>query len=288
MGREELLCLVLSLNVVRRWCPLRILVVSPIHRERCKSYAAGLPDNTDDAGKLGYHATKAQLLSVPPYVLAAIMTILVGYVADRTQQRGLCNMGVSMIGVVGFAMLLSGASPRVQYAGTFLGAMGIYPSVPNTITWIANNTEGVYKRGIVIGFVNGWGNLNGIVSSNIYRQKNFPKYRPGHGVVLAYLMLFLWCGSALQYSLLKSENAKRRRGVRDRWVDGKTEKEIDDLGDKRCVITTAGEWISILLIRMQARVYLHSLGIRPAASPRRGDVLCIYFDCQKFFYYGSL
>lgn len=146
-------------------------------------------------------------------------------------------MGVSMIGIIGFSMLLSGASPAVQYAGTFLGALGIYPTVPNTITWIANNSEGVYKRGITIGIVNGWGNLNGIVSSNIYRPIDKPNYRPGHGIVLAYLIFFLLGGSALQYVLLRNENAKRLAGKRDYLVEGKTEQEIEELGDRRYVLT---------------------------------------------------
>ena len=108
---------------------------------------------------LGYASTKAQLLSVPPYAAAAVLTVTIGYVADRTRQRGLCNIGVSVIGAVGFAMLIAGTSPGVQYAGTFLGALGIYPCIANTISWAANNTEGVYKRGVTLGFVIGWVSL---------------------------------------------------------------------------------------------------------------------------------
>ncbi|KAL8719729.1 MAG: hypothetical protein Q9225_003299 [Loekoesia sp. 1 TL-2023] len=182
---------------------------------------------------LGYKSTRAQLLSVPPYAAAAVLTVTIGYIADRTRQRGLCNMGVSVFGLVGFAMLLSAKSPGVQYAGTFLGALGIYPCIANTITWASNNTEGVYKRGVTLGFVIGWGNLNGIVSSNIYRVKDKPKYRTGHGIVFAYLTLFLLGGSALQYVLLKRENARRRTGKLDHLTIGKTEKEIEELGDIR-------------------------------------------------------
>jgi hypothetical protein len=44
--------------------------------------------------------------------------------------------------MVGFAMLLGAKSPGARYAGTFLGAMGIYPAISNTISWASNNTEG--------------------------------------------------------------------------------------------------------------------------------------------------
>ncbi|KAK3677798.1 hypothetical protein LTR78_002648 [Recurvomyces mirabilis] len=87
--------------------------------------------------ELGYSSTKANLLSVPPYAAAAVLTIFIGWLADRTQQRGWCNVGVSCIGIVGFSMLLGSTAPGVKYAGTFLGALGIYPCIANTIVWCA-------------------------------------------------------------------------------------------------------------------------------------------------------
>ncbi|KAF4766245.1 hypothetical protein HAV15_011032 [Penicillium sp. str.  len=182
---------------------------------------------------VSYSSIRAQLLSVPPYAAAAVLTVTVGFIADRTRQRGLCNIAVSFLGMIGFAMLLGCESAGARYAGTFLGAMGIYPAIANTISWTSNNTEGVYKRGVSLGFIIGWGNLNGIVSSNIYREDDKPKYYPGHGVVLGYLVLFLFGGSVVQYLLLRRENGKRRRGERDHWIEGLDQNQIELLGDKR-------------------------------------------------------
>jgi len=148
-------------------------------------------------------------------------------------QRGLCNIGVSFLGIIGFSMLLGSKHAGVQYAGTFLGALGIYPCIANTISWVSNNTEGVYKRGVALGFVIGWGNLNGVVSSNIYRARDKPRYKPGHAVVLGYLILFLLGGSVVQHLALRKENAERRSGKRDGWVEGKDRREVELLGDRR-------------------------------------------------------
>lgn len=128
-------------------------------------------------------------------------------------------------------MLLGSQNPHVKYAGTFLGALGIYPCIANTISWVSNNIEGVYKRGIVLGFVIGWGNLNGIVSSNIYFQA--PKYTVGHATVMGYMIAFLFAGSILTTILLRRENAARLAGKRDHLVQGLSEAEIEGLGDKR-------------------------------------------------------
>ena len=219
-------------------------------------YAFSLFLPTIISGLGTYTPVQSQLLTIPPYAAAAIATVVVGYIADRTRQRGLCNIFVSFFAIAGFAMLLGGSSSGVQYAGTFLAAIGIYvsrnqllstthtrqprltigksqPCIPNTISWGSNNIEGVYKRGVAMGIFIGWGNLNGIMSSNIYQAKNAPRYFPGHSVLLAYLTLFLLGGSTLQYFLLKRENKKRLSGERDGWVVGKSAREIELLGDRR-------------------------------------------------------
>lgn len=184
-------------------------------------------------GGMGYEGTTAQLLSVPPYAVAACNVIFIGWLGDRYKKRGILNMITLVIGITGFIMLIASPSQRVQYAGLFLGAMGIYPIIPNTIAWVANNVEGVYKRGVVIGTVVGTGNLHGVVSSNIYLSEEEPRFWTGHGVVLAAQFLCALCGTILVYIMLKIENRKRRNGERDDMHAGKSEYEIQVMGDKR-------------------------------------------------------
>ncbi|CEJ92339.1 hypothetical protein VHEMI07998 [[Torrubiella] hemipterigena] len=172
-----------------------------------------------------------QLLSVPPYALGAIATVIVGFWSDRIKHRGTFNMVCAVIGAAGFAMLAGSTNGYVQYAGTFLGALGIYPSVSLTIAWVANNVEGVYKRGFALGFVIGWGNLNGVVSSNVYFHK--PRFFEGHGVVIGYLIVCMLGGSVFYSIFLNRENKRRLAGERDYLVEGKTQEEIDALGDER-------------------------------------------------------
>lgn len=184
-------------------------------------------------GAMGYKGTHLQLLSVAPYACAAVCTVAVGFLADHTRLRGPCNIGTVCIAIVGFIMLIASAEPQIQYAGTFLGAMGIYPTISNTLSWVANNTEGALKRAVVLGMVVGWGNLNGVVSSNIYLTEEKPRYWSGHGVVLGYLTLCLLGGSLFMHFSLRAENAKRRSGQRDHILDGLTEEEKMIKGDRR-------------------------------------------------------
>lgn len=131
-------------------------------------------------------------------------------------------------------MLVATRNPHVAYAGTFLGAIGIYPCISNTITWVSNNVEGVYKRGVSLGTVIAWGNLNGVMSSNIYRTQDAPWYRLGHSVVLGYLTIGLLGGSVANLVFLQIGNRRRERvGLeeRDGKLSGLSEEEQHHLAD---------------------------------------------------------
>lgn len=198
----------------------------------CPLYSFSLFLPTIIAG-LGYEGTQAQLLTVPPYICAATLTIVVGFLADRYKQRGLFNMGCVSLAAIGFIMLISTADHDIQYAGTFLAAAGIYPTIPNSLSWAANNFEGVYKRGVVIGTIVGWGNLNGVVSSNIYLSRESPRFYTGHAVVLSWQICFLFGASLFLYIALGRENKKKRNGERDYLVEGMSAEDMKFLGDKR-------------------------------------------------------
>ncbi|GAO47882.1 hypothetical protein G7K_2078-t1 [Saitoella complicata NRRL Y-17804] len=182
--------------------------------------------------ELGYTNTRAQLLSVPPYVVACVVTVGVGFAADRTQRRGIYNIVCVSLAIIGYIMnIVPSSTANVRYAGVFLAAAGVYPCISNTVSWISNNTEGSYKRGIVMALAISWGNLNGVVSSNIYRARDAPHYELGHGVVLGYLVCAL-VGSVVLSWMLGRENGRREERVRngERQVGGAVERA--ERGDK--------------------------------------------------------
>ncbi|KAF8340726.1 MFS general substrate transporter [Cantharellus anzutake] len=172
--------------------------------------------------QLGYRATPANLLSVPIYVWAAILTVGVGYMADRTGHRGWYNLGFSSLGVVGYAILIASRHAGLSYFATYLAASGIYPVIREA--WMSNNVEGSYKRSVSLGIIISFGNINGAVSSNIYRAKDKPWYRLGHTIVLVYIIMGI-ITSLLFHFFLDRENEKRDRGERDERILDRYESE---------------------------------------------------------------
>ena len=85
-----------------------------------------------------------------------------------------------------------------------------------------------------IGTVIAWGNLNGVMSSNIYRNQDDPSYRLGHSVVLGYLTIGLLGGSIVNYVFLAIGNKKREgvsREERERMLNGLSEEDQHHLAD---------------------------------------------------------
>ena len=59
---------------------------------------------------------------------------------------------------------------------------------PVAIVWIANNLSGNYKRAVGLAIQVGFGNIGGIIASNIFNRDDAPLYTVGYGVSLAMIM----------------------------------------------------------------------------------------------------
>ncbi|KAL4881862.1 major facilitator superfamily domain-containing protein [Aspergillus karnatakaensis] len=159
---------------------------------------------------LGYADEKAQLMTVPPYVVACIFCIGGGFLADKQGQRGLYMIFFNIVAIIGFVMLISSDNNGVKYAGTFFAASGIYPNVPQGVAWNGNNIGGSLKRSVGIAMHVGFGNLGGVLASFIYRTQDKPEYYVGHGTLIGTLsMSTILCTIMTIY--LRRENARRDR-----------------------------------------------------------------------------
>jgi MFS family permease len=133
----------------------------------------------------GFTATPANLLTVPVYVVACIVTCFVGFYADRHGQRGIIVMYVendlshqlrysnhpvsicACVGVIGCIILLVSRNAALSYVAVCLVACGVCPNVSNIIAWVANNVEGSHKRGVTLAMVSGFGGFAGAISANV-------------------------------------------------------------------------------------------------------------------------
>lgn len=77
----------------------------------------------------GYSATPANLLSVPIYVWACILTIGVGFLADKQGHRIIYNFIFLALGAAGYIILIASRKAALSYFAIYLAAAGIYPLI---------------------------------------------------------------------------------------------------------------------------------------------------------------
>jgi len=176
---------------------------------------------------MGYTNVQAQLLSIGPYALAFVATIICAILADRTRHRfPYCMLGIC-ISIIGYIIIMANplTKPGVSYFATFLMITGAYITQPLILTWVQNNTLGHYKRSVASAWVVGFGNISGIVASLIYTT---PPFTMPYSIGVAFMALCGIC-SFIFWFFCRRENKKRDRGERDyRFQDSDIGNKGDD------------------------------------------------------------
>ncbi|KAF7951386.1 hypothetical protein EAE96_006700 [Botrytis aclada] len=196
--------------------------------------------------EMGFSSINAQGLSAPPYFLAFLVVILSTYIADRTQQRGLVIMALSVIGAIGYILLATTSTTGPRYTGVFFAAAGIFPAIANILPWVLNNQGSDTKRGTGIALLNMVGQCGPLLGTRMYPSEDGPYYRKGMWVCTAFMIFNGVLALALRI-LLNWENGKLderygKVGRRDAKGNVMGEKEPEDkMGEKPYAGGEAGD-----------------------------------------------
>lgn len=181
--------------------------------------------------QLGWTSIRAQIYSIPIYIVATVVCLTSALLTDHFRHRyAFAMLGVA-VSSIGYIILLAQSSVSVggRYAAVYLVMAGGYIIQPITLVWLSNNMGGHYKRSISAAMQIGFGNLGGIIASNIYITDQKPIYPVGYGVSLG-LMWVSGIACTVLFIGMRLENKKRDRGERnDRLSLPKEER--DNLGD---------------------------------------------------------
>jgi len=187
---------------------------------------------------LGYTSANAQLLTIPIYVFAAILTIIFAWASDLTRMRSPYIIAGYSIAVCGFIAQLAIPKPRypgITYGFLFPVAGGLYCPFTCLVSWIGNSLAPSSKRAVGMALLISVGNMGGIMGSNIYLAREAPKYQTGFSASLAMCCLAILMTLVLRWAYAR-ENRKRdeliaehgEEAIRARYSD----EELLLLGDK--------------------------------------------------------
>ncbi|KAH6974573.1 putative MFS nicotinic acid transporter Tna1 [Ilyonectria sp. MPI-CAGE-AT-0026] len=184
--------------------------------------------------ELGYSAANAQLLTVPVYFIGVITTVTLSWFADKHQTRWPFIVGpylVSCIGFIGLLAIPHPGYPGLTYAMLFFITAGLYPAIIGVISWTANNLAPSWKRAVGMAFLMTFGNLGGVVGSNIFLARQAPDYWLGYGFSLALVVVAIIATLTMRVLLLRI-NAKRDAMDESEVYATYTESQLLEMGDK--------------------------------------------------------
>lgn len=162
----------------------------------------------------GFSTALSQILTTPPYVFGAILSILTGRVADRVRLRSPFIVGFSFLQIAGLAMVGWGHGQGTRYSGMFLAIAGSNCAIPSALAFLSNNVVGSSKRQFAVPIQTIFGGFGGILGSIMFRQQDYPGYRPGLYIAFSFMLLNASLAGGLGFFFwLENKKAERKGKV---------------------------------------------------------------------------
>ncbi|KAJ5280927.1 MFS transporter [Penicillium angulare] len=164
--------------------------------------------------KLGFEASKAQLLTIPPYFCGAVSSWLSGRLADRFSWRFPFIVAPMIVMLISFIMLFVLSANIEQYKAPMyfaiiLAQIGIYPLLPGISAWTGNNLPQSWKRSIGIAWLLAAGNTGSFIGTNVFLEWQAPHYTIGYGVSIGIIVLGIVTCCILEFFLWRLNKVKR-------------------------------------------------------------------------------
>ncbi|KAJ7457059.1 putative MFS transporter [Mycena latifolia] len=158
---------------------------------------------------LGFKSLKANLMTVPPYALAYVVTILVSWSADHFNARALHSAIMSLVGAAGFmaSALLPADAYLHRYGCLLVASAGSFSCIPPLLGWLSSNVYSTSAAGLAIALNISFGAPGQIVGVWIYKANEAKRgYPTGHWTNAA-LLLFVATGCLLLLAYYRRLNS---------------------------------------------------------------------------------
>ncbi|KAL4976566.1 major facilitator superfamily domain-containing protein [Aspergillus desertorum] len=141
---------------------------------------------------LGYTSLKAQLMTVPPWAVAYVVTTCVALSADHFNSRGLHSAVLSFVGAMGFlaSAVLPADAYLHRYGCLIVATSGSFACIPPLLGWLSSNIRSTAGTGLAIALNVSFGAPGQIVGVWIYKSNEAERgYPTGHWTNAALLLL---------------------------------------------------------------------------------------------------
>jgi len=192
-------------------------------------YSVFLPTIIKGLGK--WTAPQTQALTIPCYIIGAISYLVVARLSDHHQIRGPFQNMSAIISIIGYGILISKVSAGAHYFACCLVATGLYITLGIPLAWLPTNQPRYGKRTTATAIQLTIGNCAGIMAPFLFPTNDGPRYIMGYCVTIA-MVGYAACIFAFMSHYFSRVNKRRREGKEDQKVEGISEEQINELGDR--------------------------------------------------------
>ncbi|OMP82781.1 putative transporter C11D3.18C [Diplodia seriata] len=173
-----------------------------------------------------------QAMTIPCYGAGVAACLLLAYVSDRLQRRGVVAAGSGLVACAGYVVLIATDGEKVAgYAGCVVVPVGMGAVATLCVAWQAGNVGRYGERAVGLAVQMMGVNTGGVMMSYIYPKSEGPRYRRGHSVTLSLALVAVAIICCLSWHFARV-NRRRAAGKEDWKLAGLTPEQIEELGDR--------------------------------------------------------
>ena len=172
---------------------------------------------------LGYHSLQAQLLTIPPWVVGYVVSLLLSFSADHFNARGWHVTFASILGGIGW--LLAGClhphAYTARYGALVLSACGAFPVSAPLSAWVTCNVPSIATMAIATALNNSAAGVSQIIAQWIWKASEAERGYPTGNFTCAgcsFAVAVMATGLRLHYQRLNKQGVKDARGEQRLWA----------------------------------------------------------------------
>ncbi|ESZ89649.1 putative MFS transporter [Sclerotinia borealis F-4128] len=168
--------------------------------------------------RLGYSPIKTNLYTVAPNISGAVMLLILAFASDYTRRRGpfiALGFAFTFIGFIIYVSIDVTDQLHVAYFATFMMCWGTAAPSVLLSTWYNNNIPHEGRRVVMSSVGVPLSNLMGLVSSNVFLNRDAPKYIPALATTAAFGATGVILSTSLAlYMMMDNRRRDRKLGRR--------------------------------------------------------------------------
>ncbi|KAG8883431.1 hypothetical protein FRB98_003127 [Tulasnella sp. 332] len=172
---------------------------------------------------MDFTIVKTQLLGAPPMLFTFVYMVVCAKISDRLGVRApflVLHAAVCIAGLVMVGWCTSNASSSSPQLALFFSELEADWRSPLVVQQ-NNNIIGQSKRAYSAALSSAFSGIGGIIASTVFRQQDFPLYRPGIIVSIASQVLTILLAGIMTFGF-HLRNSKVKRRMSETLIEGRT------------------------------------------------------------------